>query len=140
MSRQIIFGGIYFFMAKQFSLNRNEKLKGSKQLDELFVNGKSFLVFPVKTVFLLTDTVEKPAVKMGVGVSKKNFKLAVNRNRIKRLLREAYRVNKLPLIDVANEKKKNISVFFLYVDKEMIEYNKLNDKVKTAVNKLIQLL
>lgn len=126
-------------MVKQFSLNKNEKLKSRKQLDELFVKGKPFLVFPVKTVFLLSDTIEKPAVKMGVGVSKKNFKLAVNRNRIKRLLREVYRINKLPLIDFANEKKKNISVFFLYVNKELCEYSVLNEKMKKIIEKIIKI-
>lgn len=126
-------------MVKQFSLNKNEKLKSRKQLDELFVKGKPFLVFPVKTVFLLTDAIEKPAVKMGVGVSKKNFKLAVNRNRIKRLLREVYRINKLPLIDFANEKKKNISVFFLYVNKELCEYSVLNEKMKKIIEKIIKI-
>lgn len=126
-------------MVKQFSLNKNEKLKSRKQLDELFVKGKPFLVFPVKTVFLLSDAIEKPAVKMGVGVSKKNFKLAVNRNRIKRLLREVYRINKLPLIDFANEKKKNISVFFLYVNKELCEYSVLNEKMKKIIEKIIKI-
>ena len=125
-------------MATQFSLNKNEKLKSRKQLDELFAQGKSFLVFPVKTIFHLTDAIEKPVVKMGVGVSKKYFKLAVKRNRVKRLLRETYRINKLPLIDFANEQKKNISVFFLYIDKEMIEYKVLNEKMKKIIEKLIK--
>ena len=123
-------------MATPYSLNKNEKLKSRKQLDELFAKGKSFLVFPVKTVFLLTDVVEKPVVKMGVGVSKKNFKLAVKRNRIKRLLRETYRINKLPLINYANKENKNVSVFFLYVGKEMCDYNLLNEKMRKIIIKL----
>ena len=126
-------------MAKQFSLNKNEKLKSRKQLNQLFVQGKSFLVFPVKAFFVVTSAAQKPVVKIGVGVSKKNFKLAVKRNRIKRLLRETYRINKLPLINLANEQKKNISIFFLYIDKEIMEYNLLNEKMKKIIEKIIKL-
>ena len=126
-------------MAKQYSLNKNEKLKSRKQLNELFAGGKPFLVFPVKIFFHLNDAVEKPAVKMGAGASKKYFRLAVHRNRVKRLLRETYRLNKLPLLNFAMKEKKDISIFFLYVDREIVEYTVLNDKMKKIIEKFIKL-
>lgn len=104
-------------------------------LDEVFTSGKSFSVFPVKVFYILPDTKEKN-VQVGVGVSAKNFRKAVDRNRIKRLLRECYRLNKLSLHAVVESKQKAVAVFFLYIGKEMPEYVLLNEKMQTALTKL----
>ena len=102
-------------MASTFSLPRKEKLKSKKLIDQLFVEGKSVSSFPVKLIYLKTDLTEVP-VQAGVTVPKKNFKSAVKRNHIKRLLREAYRLNK-PLI--FNNTKGNFAFLFLYLGKEV---------------------
>ena len=67
-------------------------------LNQLFAEGKSFSVFPVKVFYLPIQKEGKQMIKVGVGVSARNFKKAVDRNRIKRLLRECYRLNKLSLL------------------------------------------
>jgi ribonuclease P protein component len=84
-------------MAATNSYNTKEKLKSRKLLEQLFTKGRSFSVFPLKVFYMpLPGTVDH-AVKAGVGVSAKHFRKAVDRNRIKRLLRECYRLNKQSL-------------------------------------------
>lgn len=79
-------------------------------------------------------------IKAGVGVSARNFKKAVDRNRIKRLLRECYRLNKPSLHATVAVKQKGISVFFLYVGKELPDYAMLNEKMQTVLTKLEEII
>jgi len=125
-------------MASTYSYNKTEKLKSRKVLNELFTKGRSYSVFPVKVFYVLSET--DTAIKAGVGVSVRNFKKAVDRNRIKRLLRECYRLNKLSLHTAVAAKQKGVSVFFLYVGKELPEYAMLNEKMQTVLTKLEQAL
>ena len=71
---------------------KNEKLKSSKTNENLFLNGKKHIQFPLKIIYL--ETSESENNKVAFSVPKRNFKKAVERNRIKRLLREIYRLNK----------------------------------------------
>ena len=82
----------------------------------------------------------KQMIKVGVGVSARNFKKAVDRNRIKRLLRECYRLNKLLLQFTKTNNQQPMAVFFLYIGKELPEYGILNEKMKTALNKLEEII
>ena len=76
------------------SFSGKEKLKSKKLIEQMFAEGHSVTAFPLRLVYLETSYDDNTAVKTGVSVSKRNFKTAVARNRIKRLLREAYRLNK----------------------------------------------
>jgi len=121
-------------MTSTYSYHSKEKLKSRKMLDELFTKGRSFSVFPVKVFYMpLSEVVDHP-IKAGVGVSAKNFRKAVQRNRIKRLLREAYRLNKTIL--PANADRKPVAVFFLYIGKEMPDFVLLNEKMPLILTKL----
>ncbi|WP_317045208.1 ribonuclease P protein component [Formosa algae] len=73
---------------------KTEKLKSKITIEKLFTEGKSVSAYPLRLVYLKTSFEDNVTIKAGVSVSKRNFKLAVDRNRIKRLLREAYRLNK----------------------------------------------
>jgi ribonuclease P protein component len=118
------------------SYNAKEKLKSRKLLDRLFTEGRSFSVFPLKVFFMpLTEPVDH-TVKAGVGVSAKHFRKAVDRNRIKRLLRECYRLNKQSLYASVTSKQKPVAVFFLYIGKELPDYLLLNQKMQAALQKL----
>lgn len=126
-------------MAKTFSYNKAEKLKSRKLLEQLFAQGKTFLVFPIKVFYLpVTHTENEVLVQAGVGTSSRNFKNATDRNRIKRLLREAYRLNKLPLHNFLQEQEKNVAVFFLYIDKTLPQQNILQQKMPLVLDKLIK--
>jgi ribonuclease P protein component len=124
-------------LSKLFSYNKKEKLKSRKQLNKLFETGKSFTVFPVKLFYFFTDDAQDNAVKAGVGVSSRHFKKAVHRNKIKRLLREAYRTEKQPLYIYLSHNKKKLAVFLLYIDKGLPEYDLLKQKMQLCMQRLI---
>lgn len=75
------------------SFSGSEKLKSKKLIEQIFAEGHSVSAFPLRLVFLQTNF-DDTNIKTGVSVSKRNFKNAVDRNKIKRLLREAYRLHK----------------------------------------------
>ena len=79
-------------------------------------------------------------VKVGVAVSSRNFKKAVHRNRIKRLLREAYRLNKQSLLEFAITSNKKMAIFFLFVDKTLPSRETLQNKMPLLIEKLIKQL
>ena len=127
-------------MAKLFSYQSKEKLKSRKLMDQLFTVGKSVSVFPLKAFYNEVDIDLDFPVKLGVGVSSRNFKKAVDRNRIKRLLREAYRLHKQPLLEFANSKNKKIIVFILFVDKALPQLETLQNKLPLLIDKMINQL
>ena len=110
--------GYLCFMAKPFSFGKAEKLKSRKSIEALFAEGEAFTRFPIRVVYRLLPAHEG-AVLAGVSASKKYFKRAVDRNRIKRLLREAYRLQKTELKTLAEEKGLEVQVFFLFVGKDL---------------------
>ncbi len=79
-------------------------------------------------------------IKAGVGASSRNFKKAVHRNRIKRLLREAYRLNKLPLHLYLEQHQKQVVVFFLYIDKTLPAAKLLQTKMPVIISELMKRL
>lgn len=119
---------------KNFTFRKEERLCSKKLFDRLFNEGISFLVFPLKVVVVEADFQSRFAAKAAFAVSKKNFNKAVKRNRIKRLMREAYRLNKHALYDAADGKK--LAVIFVYIAKEELAYS----QIETAIKKAIQLI
>jgi len=115
----------------QFTYNKHEKLKSRKLIKQLFEDGKAVTVFPLRLIYLKKDFEAKNPVKTSVSVSKRNFKLAVDRNRIKRLMREVYRLNKPFLYKNVSDK---YIFMFIYLGKEEIPYQKLNDKMIKIIN------
>ena len=125
-------------MAKTFTYNKKEKLKSRKQLEALFSKGKTLLHFPIKVFYLLPETPLDNAVKAGVGASSRSFKKAVQRNRIKRLLREAYRLNKQPLHQFLEMHNQQLVIFLLYVDKQMPQKNVIQAKMPFVLERLMK--
>src|SRR3546814_639215 len=105
-----------------FSFPKKEKLKRKKILEQLFKEGKGISNYPVKLIYLATALPEDVRFQAGVAVSKRNFKKAVQRNRIKRLLRESYRLNKHLLF---NNIEGSFAFLFLYIGKEMPEHHQV---------------
>lgn len=116
-------------MTKTFGLDKREKLKSRKQIEHLFANGKSFVVFPIRVTYIFLREDIEPVAQIGVTASKRNFKKAVDRNRLKRLMREAYRLQKIELAEILKQKQVKACIFFMYTDKTIAPF----DVIKTAV-------
>ena len=114
-----------------YKFPKNEKLKSSKAIATLFSEGKNHFNFPIKVFFIPKPSAEKNLAAFAV--PKRNFKLAVDRNRIKRQLREAYRLNKDVLMK--NEDKKYI-MLFLFLGREKPQYDQVVKAMVSLLKKL----
>ncbi len=117
------------------SYGKKEKLKSRKLIEQLFAEGKSISKYPIKLIYLPTELPEEVKIQAGVAVPKKNFKSAVRRNRIKRLLREAYRLNKHPLF---NNTDRSFAFLFLYIGKEMPHYSEVERSMQKILHKFME--
>lgn len=103
------------------SFSRKEKLKSKILIGRLFSEGSSLNKFPLRLVFLPLEGMEVQQHKAAVSVPKRNFKKAVDRTHLKRLMREAYRKNKY----LVNTNGKSFAFLFIYVGKQKEEYHKI---------------
>lgn len=122
-------------MPKRFGFPKAERLKSQKQIDELFAGGKSVSAFPVRAVYAFAPAAEGK-LQVGVSVSKRHFKRAVDRNRIKRLLREAYRLQKEEAVLRVREAGVEGRVFFLYTDKALADFETVKKAVASCLLRL----
>lgn len=118
-----------------FSYPAAEKLKSKKIIDVLFTQGKSVSKYPLRLVYVAHDFEEDVSLKIGVSVSKKYFKNAVDRNYFKRILRECYRLNKQVLADKFDEK---YCCMFFYQTKEKLSYEEINQKTIQLFEKFLK--
>lgn len=127
-------------MAKQFTLGKDERLKSRKAIEQLFKEGKRFTVSPFRVYYLSIADTQAQLLQFGIGVSAKNFKKAVDRNKVKRLTREAYRLQKNLLQDQLKAKNRGLHLFLIYTINELPDYKLVNDKVDLILKKLSRLI
>jgi ribonuclease P protein component len=106
-------------------------------IEQIFSRGGRFTVFPYR-VFYLEHPPNQP-LQAGFGISSRIFKRAVDRNRIKRLGREVYRVQKNPLAGELKQTNRSLALFFVYTAKELPVYADLYEKMKLILEKLMEL-
>ncbi len=123
---------------QRYFLKKEDRLKSRKAIDLLFTKGKSFSNFPFRICWQLVD--DEIGLKAGFTASSKNFKKATDRNRIKRLIREAYRLQKNNLQDMLISKNKSVHIFFIYTGKEVPEYEVIFEKTDTVLKRIIKLI
>ncbi len=119
---------------KKYTYGKEEKLKRRKLIDEIFKSGESFPNYPFRVFYKIMDFDANVKAQVGVSVSKRNFKHAVDRNRIKRLMREAYRLNKYTLIDNLD---KQVVLMIIYTQRKELPFDLINSKMKSTLKKLI---
>ncbi len=126
-------------MASSFTLGKNERLKSRKIIEQLFKEGKSFNLFPYRVIYGFSELgleSKEESLLFGVAVSSKYFKKAVDRNRVKRLTREAYRLQKNDLKEHLKKKGIQLSVFYVYTAKELPVFEECKEKLSLILNKL----
>ena len=107
-----------------------------RRFDRLFASGDSFVIYPFRVIFFVADREEGDfPVRVAVSVSKKRFKRAVKRNRVKRLSRESYRLNKNCLYESIPERK-TVDMLFIYLHEEILEYAKFEKAMAGVIKKM----
>ena len=117
------------------TFKKEERLHSKKLIGQLFARGDSFFVYPFKVIFLPVSENSSIPAQVLISVSKKKFKSAVKRNRIKRLIREAYRKNKQFLTN-ENPRNKTLLVAFIYVADTIMEYHDIEKKIILILQRL----
>jgi ribonuclease P protein component len=125
---------------QRYTLGKNERMKSRKQIELLFKEGKTFSVSPLRVYYsILPLPVADCTLLFGVAAGTRNFKKAVDRNRIKRLIREAWRLQKNELQQKLKQENKQLHVFFIFIGKEVPDYKLIAEKTAVALQKLEQI-
>ncbi len=109
-------------MQKPYGFPHTEKLKSVVRIEQLFTKGRSFWTFPCTVYYRIGTNDEIPSSQILVSVGKHYFKHAVDRNRMKRLLREAYRLHKKPMMDAVADTGLNINIGLVYKSHQLQDF------------------
>lgn len=120
-------------------MGKNERLKSRKLIEQVFEGGKGFNVFPFRVAYKVIE-IYPEHLQAGFGVSSRNFRKAVNRNRIRRMMREVYRLQKQVLTCKLKEKNINLALFLMYTGKEVPEYELIKEKISLILQRFIKKL
>ena len=123
-----------------FSLNKSERLCGKSSTTDLFLNGSSINDDSFRVIFLAQDYTRDVYFKGQVIVPKKHVSRAVDRNFIKRQMREALRKNKTMLIDFLQNTSKQLNFAIIYQISEIKETSFIEEKIKSLIIRLIKKL
>jgi ribonuclease P protein component len=118
----------------KYTLGKEEKLKSRKLIEHLFGEGKRVKSFPLQLIYLQISHDSEFPIKVGFSVPKRVVKLAVDRNRIKRMMREVYRTNKYI---ISENVKKPYIFMFIYTNKEEPKYADLEEIFKKVCVKFL---
>lgn len=124
-----------------FTLRKAERLSSKILVGKMFEGGvsKSFSVFPIRIVYMPVEQGEA-SVSILVSVSKRRFKRAVKRNRVKRQIREAYRKNKHLLVEEMERREQRLAIAFIYLSDEFVATAELEEKMKIALSRISEKL
>lgn len=114
----------------KLTFGKDKKLKSQKAIEKIFTDGKNFHRFPVRAVYFYEADLEQE-LKIGVSVPKKKFKKAVDRNLLKRRMREAFRVHQKNL-----KLKGKLNIMFIYSSNEILPYPEIEKSMITLLGYL----
>ncbi len=121
-----------------YRLPKRERIYLKESIKEVFGKGKSFVSYPLRVIYLIDEEPLQARSQILVSVPKKYFKRAVDRNRIKRLVRENYRLNKNDLLPVLEAKGLYARLVFINVAKDLPSYKQESKGVKRALSRIIK--
>ena len=113
--------------------NKEERLTGDKRIENLFACGKSFVAYPLRIVYLEKASQNPTLPEVLVSIPKKRIRSAVKRNRMKRIVRESFRMNKHILNDVLKDDCKHIEIAFVYVKDELTDFYTVEKGMRKAL-------
>ena len=122
------------FVKMRNTLGKQERLKSKKLIEKLYAEGDSVKTFPLRLMYVQTAHTSEFPCQVGVSVAKRNYKLAVDRNRLKRLMRETYRLQKQI---VYNNLDKPYVFMISYIGREEIKYEDLYLKMEKLLTLFI---
>ena len=121
-----------------FSYSKSERLKSKKLIEATFAAGQKFKAWPLVAKSLDAELSEDVPCQTLVSVSKRSFKRAVDRNRIKRLMREAWRLQKHTAYAALREHEKQRALVLIYVGKELPTFEGMQASMQTLIAKMIE--
>ena len=126
-------------MAAKEGLPKYERICKENDVAALFEKGKGVTVYPYRMIYLFRKDESRPATcRVLVSVSKKRFHHAFKRNRVKRLVRESWRKNKSPLVEICEKDNISVDVALVYTATVIHSYEEMFDKTKKAIHELVK--
>ena len=122
--------------AKTYQFTKEERICSDRQIEKLFKEGASFINYPLRILWMETDEGVDVPVKILVSVSKRKVHNAVDRNKVKRLIRESYRLNKAVLYDRMAASGKCATIAFLWLSNEPGQFSRIAEKMHEALEKI----
>lgn len=114
---------------------KDERLCSKKRIENLFAQGKGFVVYPFRIVYCVVEEESGP-FSLLISVPKKRVKRANRRNKVKRHIREAFRLQKQPLYSILNAQNRHLDVAVIYLDTTVKDTSLFSLKIKEALDKL----
>jgi len=128
----------FLYFQKMFQFPKKQKLCSEKVIERLFANGKSISEKPFRAVWTFEENNDNVFVKSLIVVSKKRLKLAVDRNVIKRRIKEAYRLQKKQLELFLESNNQQLNLAIIYQQEEILNYKALEEKINLLLSRLIK--
>ena len=122
-----------------FKFGKAEHLKSEKSISLLITDGFSFVIFPLKIRWILVPKNEKISIKCAFSVPKRKFKKAVDRNYIKRIMREAYRTNKSELVSLFEKNELQMHLLLTFIGDDVPNFQYIESKIILTLQRLIKL-
>jgi ribonuclease P protein component len=120
----------------RFTFRKHERLKSNLTIDSLFLQNRTFRIYPFKLVWMVTEQDKPFTLKVGFSVSKRIFRSAVDRNFFKRRMRECFRLNKNTIYEKLASKNIELSFMLIYVGNETLDFKEFEIKIKQLLIRL----
>ena len=119
-------------------LNKGELLSAKKEIEDLFSHGRSFVIHPFKVIWKMGYVSAPHSAQVLFSVPKKKMSRAVQRNLLKRRMREAYRLHKEAFLEGLKKKGTQMVLAFVYIENETVEFSHIEKKIILSLNRLVK--